>query len=140
MQMVNWSVSPSYGQAAHTLKDREMKRAAFCHDLPLYKDTDLPETLSNPTGKSRRTAELIGELAESVTESRLRILHPVLLPPSSVLHPRFHPRRRTRTTKVEKILAPKKRADSIHAVDREPIAVADAPQRKPARECRSRRA
>jgi len=42
-------------------------------------------------------------------------------------------RRRTRTTKVEKILVLRKRADSTHAVDREPVAVADAPKRRPAR-------
>ena len=74
-------------------------------------------------GKSRRTAELIGELAESVTESRLRVLHLV----RDEIPDIRRSRRRTRTTKVEKIMVLKKQVDSIHAVDREPIAVADAP-------------
>jgi hypothetical protein len=39
----------------------------------------------------------------------------------------------------ETILLLKKRANSIHAVDREPIAVADAPARKPALRRRARR-
>lgn len=73
-------------------------------------------------GKSRRTAELIGELAESVTESRLRVLHLV----RDEIPDIRRSRRRTCTTKVEKILVLKKRAGSIQTVDTEPIAVADA--------------
>ena len=92
----------------------------------LHKGIDLPETLSNRTGKSRRTAELIGELAESVTESRLRVLQLV----RDEIPDIRRSRRRTRTAKVEKILVLKKRADSIHVVDREPITVADAPRRR----------
>jgi len=68
---------------------------------------------------------LIGELAESVTESRLRVLHLV----RDEIPDIRRSRRRTRTTKVEKILVLSKQADSNHAVDREPIAVADAPKR-----------
>ncbi|MCX6841247.1 MAG: hypothetical protein NTX53_03035 [candidate division WOR-3 bacterium] len=78
-------------------------------------------------GKSRRTAELIGELTESVTQSRLRVLHLV----RDEIPDIRRSRRRTRTTKVEKILVLKKRADSIHTVDREPIAVADARASRP---------
>ncbi|MBM3323482.1 hypothetical protein FJY69_08410 [candidate division WOR-3 bacterium] len=77
-------------------------------------------------GKSRRTAELIGELAESVTESRLRVLQLV----RDEIPDIRRSRRRTRTTKVEKLLVLRKRADSIHTVDREPLAVADAPARR----------
>jgi len=86
-------------------------------------------------GKSRRTAELIGELAESVTDSRLRVLHLV----RDEIPDIRRSRRCTRTTKVEKILVLKKRADSTQTVDREPIAVADAPTRKPAHIRRARR-
>jgi len=77
-------------------------------------------------GKSRRTAELIGELAETVTESRLRVLHLV----RDEIPDIRRSRRRTRTTKIEKILVLRKRASSIHVVDREPIAVADAQRRE----------
>lgn len=47
-------------------------------------------------------------------------------------------RRRTRTTKVEKILVLRKRADSIHTVDEEPVAVYDRQPRKPRPACRRR--
>ena len=82
----------------------------------LHEGIDLPETLSNRTGKSRRTAELIGELAESVTESRLRVLQLV----RGEIPDIRRSRRRTRTTKLEKILVLRKRADSTRTVDREP--------------------
>jgi hypothetical protein len=64
-------------------------------------------------------------LAESVTESRLRILQFV----RDEIPDIRRSRRRTCTTEVEKILVLKKR-DSTHTVDREPIAVADAPKRR----------
>ena len=86
-------------------------------------------------GKSRRTAELIGDLAESVTESRLRVLQLV----RDEIPDIRRSRRRTGTTKVERILVLKKRAGPIHAVDREPIAVADAPIRKPVHRRRASR-
>lgn len=70
-----------------------------------------------------------GRTAVAGTESRLRVLHLV----RDEIPDIRRSRRRTRTTKVERILVLKKRANSIHAVDREPIAVADAPARKPAR-------
>jgi len=62
----------------------------------LYKGIDLPETLSNLTGKRIRGS-----------------------------------RRRTRTTKVEKILVLKKQADSLHTVNDGPVAVCDLRARKP---------
>jgi tetrahydromethanopterin S-methyltransferase subunit F len=53
-------------------------------------------------------------------------------PPSTflVLHSRIPTRRRTRTPRVEKILVPKKRADSIRTADRESSSVADVPRRR----------
>jgi len=80
-------------------------------------------------GKSRRTAELIGELAEVVTESRLAV--------SGLVRDEIpdirRSRRRTSTTKVEKILALRKRADSLRAARTEPVAVADKPRRRKGR-------
>ena len=60
----------------------------------------LPCRQTDYDGKSRRTAELIGELGESVTESRLRVLHLVRYEIPDIRRSR----RRTCTTKVEKIL------------------------------------
>ena len=70
-----------------------------------------------------------------MTESHLRVLHLVRDDIPDIRRSR----RRTSTTKVEKILVLKKRADSSHAVDREPIAVADAPARKTTHRRRTRR-
>jgi hypothetical protein len=70
-----------------------------------------------------------------VTESRLRVLHLV----RDEIPDIRRSRRRTRTTKVEKILVLSKRVDSVNANDGEPIAVADAPARKPAHSRRSRK-
>ena len=70
-----------------------------------------------------------------MTESLLAVLHLV----RDEIPDIRRSRRRTRTTKVEKIMVLRKRADSIHAVDREPIAVADAPALRPARSRRTRR-
>ena len=72
---------------------------------------------------------------EPVTESRLRVLHFVRDEMPDIRRSR----RRTRTTKIEKILVLKKRANSIHTVDREPIAVADAPAREHSRRRRTSR-
>jgi Mg2+ and Co2+ transporter CorA len=87
----------------------------------------LPCRQTDHDGKSRRTAELIGELAESVTESRLHVLHLV----RDEIPDIRRSRRRTRTTKVEKIMVLRKRDDSIHTVDEESAAVCDRPARKP---------
>jgi hypothetical protein len=62
-----------------------------------------------------------------VTESRLHVLHLVRYETPDTRRSR----RGTRTTKVKKILVLRKRADSIHAVDRKPIAVDDAPASRP---------
>jgi hypothetical protein len=70
-----------------------------------------------------------------MTESRLRVLHLV----RDEIPDIHRSRRRTRTTRIEKILVLKKRASSIHTVDREPIAVADAPKHRPAQRCSVRR-
>ena len=77
-------------------------------------------------GKSRRTAELIGELAESVTESRLRVLHLV----RDEIPDIRRSRRRTSTTKVEKILVLQKVAASREAADFDTVMVSDKPAHK----------
>ena len=61
-----------------------------------------------------------------MTESRLRVLQLVRDEIPNIRRSR----RRTRTTKIEEILVLKKRADTIRAVEGEPIAVADALARK----------
>jgi hypothetical protein len=68
-----------------------------------------------------------GRTAVAGTESRLRVLHLV----RDEIPDIRRSRRRTHTTKIEKILVLKKRADSVHTVDRDPIAVADAPKLRP---------
>ena len=95
----------------------------------------LPCQRTDYDGSRKRTAELIGELAESVTESHLRVLHLI----RDEIPDIRRSRRRTRTTKVEKILVLKKRADSSQADEREPVAVADAPKRRPAQRRGARR-
>ena len=68
----------------------------------------------------------LGRTTVAVTESRLRVLHLV----RDEIPDIRRSRRRTRTTKVEKILVLKKRAESIYTVDEEPVAVFDRPASK----------
>jgi hypothetical protein len=61
-------------------------------------------------GKSRRTAELIGDLAESVSHNRLRVQELV----TDEIPDIRRSRRRTRTTKVEKVLVLKKADATVY--------------------------
>lgn len=90
-------------------------------------------------GKSRQTAELIGELAEAETGSRLRIVQLV----SDEIPDIRRSRRRTSTTKIEKVLVLRKRlgvSRTAHAAaEPEPALVGDRPRKPGARRAHTRR-
>jgi hypothetical protein len=75
-------------------------------------------------GKSRQTAELIGDLAEAETGSRMRVIQSV----SDRIPDIRRSRRLTRTTKVEKILVLQKDPVSFALADA--VMVSDKPARK----------